>query len=65
MYNYHKKSLPKIFWNFFFTAKSKNVVTRSNSKIIPVSCTFAVSKTIREILGPWGMESVTNECQKE
>ena len=32
MYNYHKKSLPKIFRNFFFTAKSKNVVTRSNSK---------------------------------
>ena len=44
MYNYHKNSLPKIFRNFFFTAKSKNVLTRSNSKIIPVSCTFTVSK---------------------
>ena len=44
MYNYHKNSLPKIFRNFFLTAKSKNVVTRSNSKIIPVSCTFRVSK---------------------
>ena len=52
MYNYHKKSLPKIFRNFFFTAKSKNVVTRSNSKIIPVSCTFAVSKQSVKFWGP-------------
>ena len=35
MYNYHKNSLPKIFRNFFLTAKSKNVVTRSNSKLFP------------------------------
>ena len=44
MYNYHKNSLTKIFRNFFFTAESKNVVTRRNSKIIRVSCTFTVSK---------------------
>ena len=52
MYNYHKKSLSKIFRNFFFTAKSKNVVTRSNSKIIPVSCTFTVSKQSVKFWGP-------------
>ena len=52
MYNYHKNSLPKIFRNFFFTAKSKNVVTRSNSKIIPVSCTFTVSKQSVKFWGP-------------
>ena len=52
MYNYHKNSLPKIFRNFFLTAKSKNVVTRSNSKIIPVSCTFTVSKHSVKFWGP-------------
>ena len=52
MYNYHKNSLPKIFRNFFLTAKSKNVVTRSNSKIIPVSCTFTVSKQSVKFWGP-------------
>ena len=52
MYNYHKNSLPRIFLNFFFTAKSKNVVTRSNSKIIPVSCTITVSKQSVKYWGP-------------
>ena len=48
MYNYHKNSLPKIFCNFFLTAKSKNVVTRSNLKIIPVT----VSKQSVNFWGP-------------
>ena len=52
MYNYHKNSLPKTICNFFLTAKSKNVVTRSNSKIIPVSCTFTVSKQSVKFWGP-------------
>ena len=54
MYNYLKNSLPKIFRNFFFTAnaKSKNVVSRSNSKIIPVSCTFTASKLSVKFWGP-------------
>ena len=52
MYNYHKNSPPTIFRNFFFTAKSKNVVTRSNSKIIPLSCTFTVSKQFVKFWGP-------------
>ena len=52
MFHYHKNSLPKIFRNFFFTAKNKNVVTRSNQKIIPVSCTFTVSKQSVKFWGP-------------
>ena len=52
MYNYHKNSLSNIFRNFFFIAKSKNVVTRSNSKIIPISCTFTVSKQSVKFWGP-------------
>ena len=52
MYHYHKNSLPKIFCNFFFTAKNKIVVTRSNSKIIPVSCTFTISKQSVKFWGP-------------
>ena len=52
MYNYHKNSLPKIFRNFFFTAKSKNVVIRSNSKNYSRLLHLHSKQTIREILGP-------------
>ena len=44
MYYYHENSLPKIFRNFFSTSKNKNVVTKSNSRIISIFCTFTVSK---------------------
>ena len=64
MYHYHKNSLQTIFRNFFFTFKTKNVVTRSNSQIIPVSSTFTVSKQSVKFWGPRVWNQLPTDAKK-
>ena len=64
MYHYHRNSLPKVFRNFFLTPKNKNMITRSNSQIIPVSCSFTVSKQSVKFWGPRVWNQIPTDTRK-
>ena len=51
MHNFFNKQLPTAFNNAFQT-KTSNVITRSNSQIIPISCKNTVSKQSIRYIGP-------------
>ena len=51
MYKFFNKQLPTAFNNVFQT-KTSNVITRSNSQIISISCKNTVSKQSIRYIGP-------------
>ena len=51
MYKFFNKQLPTAFNNVFQT-KTSNVITRSNSQIISISCKNTVSKQSVRYIGP-------------
>ena len=64
MYHYHRNFLSKVFRNFFLTPKNKNMITRSNSQIILVSCSFTVSKQSVKFWGPWVWNQIPTNTRK-
>ena len=51
MHKFFNKQLPTAFNNIFQT-KTSNVITRSNSQIIPISCKNTVFKQSIKYIGP-------------
>ena len=65
MYHYHRNSLLKVLSNFFLIPpKNKNVITRSNSQIIPASCFFTISKQSVKLWGPRVWNQIPTDTRK-
>ena len=65
MYKFNNKLLPKTFENFFQLNQPNNRATRSNSQIIPISCSTNIGQQSMQYLGPkiWNnLSKLVKDC---
>ena len=66
MYKFINKLLPKTFENFFQLNQCNNRATRSNSQIIPISCSTNIGQQSMQYLGPkiWNsLPKLVKDCK--
>ena len=65
-YKFINKLLPKTFENFFQLNQCNNRATRSNSLIIPISCSTNIGQQSMQYLGPkiWNsLPKLVKDCK--
>ena len=66
LYKFNNKLLPKTFEKFFQLNECNNRATRSNSQIIPISCSTNIDQQSMQYLGPkiWNnLPKLVKDCK--